>query len=364
MSFLKNLFGRKEKSTDSYEAFWSWFVENEKSFFKVVKEQGNISEAFFNKMSPKLEEIKEGFYFLTGMPDENTVELIFTPDGVIRNIVFVEELVEAAPKINGWKFVALKPAMDINNLGIKMGDYTFDSDSLSFYSKNHDFMPDEIDIIVAHKNFKEEDKAAITNGIYIFMDNYLGELNSVTNIDNMTVIGIEEAEEELIPISKLKDFLIWRQKEFIEKYDGIRYNTEKDEYASLEATLKNGNPLIAVVNTTLLKWDSKASHPWVMHIEIPYDGQRNNGFPEAEMFKFLNDVEEEMMKDLKDSEGYLNIGRQTADNAREIYLACKDFRLPSKVVYKIQNQYKDKIDLEYSIYKDKYWQSLDRFRVN
>ena len=35
-------------------------------------------------------------------------------------------------------------------------------------------------------------------------------------------------KKELIPIEKLKDFLIWRQKEFIEKYEGTRRNTIDD----------------------------------------------------------------------------------------------------------------------------------------
>ena len=39
--------------------------------------------------------------------------------------------------------------------------------------------------------------------------------------------------KELIPISKLKDFLTWREKEFIEKYEGTRHNTENDSYALL-----------------------------------------------------------------------------------------------------------------------------------
>jgi len=66
---------------------------------------------------------------------------------------------------------------------------------------------------------------AILYGIYIFLDNYLGELDFLNNIDNLKVINKKEAEKELVSIGKLKDFLIWRQKEFIEKYEGVWYNT-------------------------------------------------------------------------------------------------------------------------------------------
>ncbi|RZL46487.1 MAG: DUF695 domain-containing protein, partial [Pedobacter sp.] len=189
-------------------------------------------------------------------------------------------------------------------------------------------------------------------------------LNAVTTIDKLTVIAKDKAERELIPIAKLKDFLIWREKEVVEKYNEFRYNTEDDSYASLEAKLSNGLPLIAVVNRTLLNWDSKASHPWILAIEIKYDGSNNNGLPGDGDYELLNKFEDEIMLELNDFDGYLNIGRQTADGERIIYFACKDFRKPSKVLHYFTKKYAGKVDFEYEIYKDRYWQSFERFNVN
>src|SRR6185436_17614517 len=228
MNFLKNILSRKDEAIKSYEDFWNWFQKNEKEFYKVVKQKGNIEKDFFNKLSPKLNELKEGFYYLTGMLEENTAELVLTPDGNIKNIVFVEELINAAPDLPGWKFTALKPAEYIENVRIDMAGYVFDSDSLFFYSNDFRDYPDEIDITVVHRDFKEEDKTTITNGTCIFLDSFIGELNFATTIDNLTVIGKNDAQQELVPIEKLKNFLIWRQKEFMEKYEGVRLNTEND----------------------------------------------------------------------------------------------------------------------------------------
>src|SRR6185312_2953150 len=113
MSFLKNILGKRDEPIKSKEDFWNWFQKNEKGFHKVVKENGNVEKNFFEKLSPKLNELQDGFFYLTGMYDASTVELVITADGAIRNIVFVEELVNAAPKINGWKFTALKPSVNI-----------------------------------------------------------------------------------------------------------------------------------------------------------------------------------------------------------------------------------------------------------
>ena len=67
----------------------------------------------------------------------------------------------------------------------------------------------------------------------------------------------------------------WVRGVFVEKYNGFRHNTENDSYSGLDATLKNGLPLVAVINTDLLNWDSKASHPWIAIMEIKYDGKNS-----------------------------------------------------------------------------------------
>jgi hypothetical protein len=362
MNLLKNIFGTNEVQVKTYQDFWTWFENNEKTFFKIVKSGKNIQRDFFKKLSPKLAELKDGIFYLTGMYDENTAELILTPDGTVKNIVFVEELINFAPIIPGWRFTSLKPSIDLKNVCINMSGYIFDSESLFFYSNEYSKYPDEIDITIIHKNYKEEDKSAITNGTFIFLDNYLGELNFVTKIDNVKVIGKNQAEKELIPIEKLKSFINWREKEFIEKYEGKRYDTENDAYASLEAELKNGKPLIAVVNTTLLEWESKASHPWILNIAVKYNGEDNNGMPDNATYELLNKFEDELMIELKDFDGYLNIGRETSDSIREIFFACKDFRKPSKILFEKIKHYTNILEIDYDIYKDKYWKSLDRFR--
>ena len=152
--------------------------------------------------------------------------------------------------------------------------------------------------------------------------------------------------------------------EFIEKYEGVRYDTENDSCSTLEAEFESGNKLFAIINTDLLNWDSKASHPWISVLTLKYDGSNNNGMPNDNDYKLLDKIQDEIMEELKDVDGYLNIGRQTAKEEREIYFACKDFRKPSKVFFKTQQKYSGNFEIEYDIYKDKYWQSFERFNTN
>jgi len=361
MNFLKKIIKARNETLLTNEDFWNWFNLNQKSFFKTIKGNKNIEKNFFDKLFPKINELKEGYFYLAGMYDDNTVELVLTADGNVKNIVFVEELVSCAPDINGWKFTSLKPALSIEDVNIGMAGYDFNKSNIKFYSQEIAEYPDEIDITIVHDDLTEENKNQISNGIYIFLDNYLGELDFVKNIDNLSIIVKKEVQNELIPIDKLKDYLNWRQKEFIEKYESVYSNIKENAYSLFEAELENGSYLMAVINTDLLKWDSKASHPWISILILKYDGNNNNGMPNNFDFELLSQIEDEIMNELKDIDGYLNIGRQTAGNEREIYFASKDFRKPSKVFYKIQQLYSKNFEIDYDIYKDKYWQTFEKF---
>lgn len=348
----------------TYTQFWDWFQTQAAHFHEVVKTQGNIVEEFLDKIHEPLEEVHYGFAYLVGMIDEQTVELVITPDGAVEDIVFAEELIQAAPPIKGWKFTALKPAVDIEDFSLDMQNgYVFSAETLWFYANDLPAYPDEIEIVVVHKDYKEKDEDAILHGVYIFLDNYLGELNAVTTLDNVKVAGKSKATKELIPIAKLKSFLEWREKEFVEKYENLIHDTKADNYLVLKGMLPNKKPLLGAFNGTLLNWDKKPSHPWMVTLTFEYPAQ-DNGLPNDDAYKLMDDIEEEISTELPDIEGYLNVGRQTSDGSREVFFACKDFRKVSKVLYSFVQKYMEKdIDISYRIQKDKYWQTLNRFIV-
>ncbi|MCU7618261.1 DUF695 domain-containing protein [Chryseobacterium sp. PBS4-4] len=366
MGIFDRVFGKKEDNSNleilTYQDFWDWFLTKEKEFEAVVKNRINIEKDFFEIISPNLHQINEGFYFLAGISDDDKVDFIVTAEGEIKNIVFVEELIDAAPTLENWKFTALKPEMNLDS-GIRMEDHEFTTGNIFFYANEIENYPDEIDITFVYENLNNENKDSVVNGVCIFLDNFLGELNFATQIDTFNVIGKDEATQELIPVSKLKDYLQWREREFTEKYKNIKNFDEEEKFSIFEASLHNGLPLIAAINTSLLEYDSKASYSWISVLKTHYNGENNNGLPEKNDYERLSDIEEKLIEELKNENGHLYIGRESADNVKETYFASKDFREPSKIFRKIMKDYPEyKMSLE--IYKDKYWQSFERYNIN
>ncbi len=362
MGILNRLFEASEKRIESYADFWEWFQANEAEFRRAVqtKDTGVIEAKFFARLAPKLNELREGIFYLVGMLDAETVDMIFTADGNPKNMVFAEELVSSAPPIECWTFAPHKPPMDIATFGLEMNGFTHSNETLSFYPTDYDDMPDLVDITVVHKDMNPSNIEEMKGGAYIFLDNYLGELNFLKNIDELGFCGPDDATKPLVPIDALDNYLQTRQALFVEKYEGVRIFTESDSYSLMEAELPSGRMMVATINTDLLKWDRKASHPWMLVVTIAFDGEKTNGMPDKATADRLNEIEDEISAQLKDVDGYLNIGRQVANGERDIFYACIDFRMPAKVVWEVAGKAND-LAVDYQIFKDKYWQSVAHF---
>lgn len=350
----------------SYAAFWHWFAQHERAFFQAVEDfhssndQSCIEKHFFAPLSSALDTIKKDLGFLTGMLDDTTVELVVSAEGAIEKIAFVEELIQAAPVLVGWKFTALKTGMDKHTI-MEMGGYKFTTDTISFYANEDAAHPDKIDLTVVHRDLTKNNHRVIQHGTLLFLENYLGELAFATLIDQTTVIRKHKAQQKLNAIEELNDYLLRRQQAFIEKYNGRRHSTNEDSYAAFKVALAKGHRSLAVMNTALLAWDEKVSHPWILVVGVQFDGILRNGMHNLKTYELLRQLEGDIRAELSDDEGYLNIGRQLGDGSCKVYYACHDFRKPSKVLHQLQVRYTDMLDVTYEIYKDKYWQSFEQY---
>ncbi len=345
-----------------YQNFWKWFILHEKTFFDTVKNKNRIDELFLDTLEIELLTIKQGIYFLTGMYEDDRAELILTPEGKIENIVFIEELVHHAPDLPNWKFTALKQKIPVDYLQIKMEGLFFNQETMAFYAIENSDYPDQIEIVLTHTDYVEDNKQIISNGALTFVDNLLGELNSVTLIDRFQIVNTSKAEAALIPIAKLPDYLNWREKEFIEKYQEETLLQLPETYTVFKANATDNSPYLGIINTSVLNWEAKASHPWILVFSFRYNGNNNQGLPEPNDYNVLNDMEDELIHYLTPEKGCLHIGRESHKNIREVFFACNEFRNCSKIAQFFSFLYGLKFEVSYEIFKDKYWQTFEKFQ--
>jgi hypothetical protein len=361
MSLFRKFFpAKKEQPVTSYQDFWEWFVRNEKAFRKAMTTNLLVQETFLQPVSDKACQWREGMFMAAGVKANGDIELTFSAEGRVTNIPFAMEFVATAPKLAGWQFTALQQPMGAADISITMEGFLFHKDNISFCPVVHPHMPDEIEIVVVHTDYTAEHRDTIANGTYIFLDNCIGELRLATQVDSVSVAGPADAPGALIPIEKLSDYLDWRQAEFVEKYQTITYDTTNDEYTLLEGETPEAMPAIASVNETLLRWDAKPSHPWILAIHLEYT-PHEQGMPAMETMQMLTRIEEEIERYLPNWDGYLHVARQTFDGCRTIHFACRHFEKPAFVLHDVSARYKAQITIKWELFKDKYWQSLSSF---
>lgn len=349
-----------EEKKKRNENFWRWFAEHAEEFYETVNEQENIPKDFISLVSNKLGNLRNGFFILAGMYDDDTAELIITADGNVSIIPFIEELVASAPSIPNWKFTALKPPTNRDDFEVGFSHASLSADNLFFTYKNHSAYPDLIDIDVVHADITDATKRVFTQGIFIFLENYIGEMECIDLIDSIDIKAKHKAKGDLVPMSMLASFLKWRHKELVEKYDQVIESTDDDIYTGYESKTIDGNTVIATINTKLLNWEHIAAYPWITVLTLNYENG-NYGMPSELDYQLLDDLEERVNDLMTKSQYCLNLGRETGEDRREILYATKDFRQAVKVMDEVIG-FDSPFKISYDVFKDKYWRSLERFR--
>ena len=367
MGFLQKLMGKHQaivldKVVHDKDTFWAWFQTQAATFHHAVITQEKIDTDFFDPLSASLDRMHEGIYFLAGEAEAGVAELILTADGVYRNFAFIEDLVAAAPKLPAWRFVALKPACAIDGFGINMNGLVYSDDTLHFYVREDAKCPQVVDVVMVHSDATATEEQ-LTSGVYVYLDNLLGEWVAVTQIDQMQIINQQQlpANQALQPMAELAPYLHGRHEAWQKAYGGVYYNSDQDEFASFEGEADNGQLIVGIIDSTLLAWPHKPSHPWMLTLRIAYDGSGLNGMPSKQIYQRMEAFEDALMAELPEHEGYLNVGRETGDDIRYIYFACKQFVQATRVLERLMPQFSQEMDISYDVFQDKYWQSLQRF---
>lgn len=348
--------------TAAYNSFWLWFQNNSVQFNKILNGEGDIEKDLFNKLTDQLSQIRDGYWFYLDISSNGDTELVFTADSVVENIVFIEELVDAAPEVDGWNFIALKPASSVDD-DIELNGLIFNKDNIMFYLDQDSKYPDQLNLIISYSDLNDKNRTNAINGVQLFLDNILGELDFATLVDSISIITEDQADKKLISISKLKEVVDSYKLDLLDRSKDLRYsNSKEDDNSCLEGTLQNDMPIIAAINSSRLRWDHQGSHPWVLVLTSTYTGGES-GMPFQETYDLMDSIENEIISKLTVNDGYLLIGRETANGSRDTYFTAVEFRKLSKVLHSVVDTYKDRLDMRFNIYKDIHWKSFRRFGI-
>jgi hypothetical protein len=360
MAGISKYYRQEGEMQEAATAFWQWFVENEHRFRKLEKNDSDQALSFLEELIQQLQPYNPYLKALAGPDNNGNYELIITSDGDIALFCKVEDLIKAAPPVTNWVFTAHKPALGFEGISIDLYGLQFSIETTSFYPVVQDDYPDEVNIVITHSGYSKEMDDHFQAGGMIYLENGLGEVNTATKIDNYETGPVPAADQgiEIIPVTKLHEYLNWREKEFVEKYESVPAE-QPDTFHLLEAEDRDGKKMLLTVNMDCRYWDKKPAYSWLLQVNINYTGDEN-GFPSEEQLIALQTLEEEMYS-LLPGDRIILAGNKTYDNCKNIYFYISDYKTTAALLNQYVESKATTYEILFFIRRDKYWRVMEQY---
>jgi hypothetical protein len=360
MAGISKYYRKEGEVQQAIAAFWQWFISNEHRFRGLEKNDSDQALSFLEELIQQMEPYNPYLKALAGPDSNGNYELIITADGDIALFCKVEELVKAAPTVSNWVFTAHKPALGFEGISIDLYGLQFTTDTTCFYPIVQDNYPDEVSIVITHAGYTSDMEDHFQAGGMIYLENGLGEVNTATKIDNYETGPLPGPDQgiEVIPISKLHEYLNWREKEFVEKYESVP-DERPDIFHLLEAEDRDGRKMLLTVNMECRYWDKKPAYSWLLQINMNFTGDEN-GFPGEEQLIALQTLEEEIFTLLPGDKAIL-AGNKTYDNCKNIYFYVSEYKTTAVLLNQYIESKETPYEIMFFIRRDKYWRTMEQY---
>jgi hypothetical protein len=204
---LSGLFSANEKDDkeNMIKQFWDWLTKQQLTLRKIADGDYDL----IDNILIELRKIQTGLA-VEFEKNGDVIIMTISADGVEDNFEIVKEIVNSAPKIDKWDFVAFRqpvPREKINSITITVKEITLDPKTIWFRALRED---DNLYVQIFSDNLTEDNRGDIGYGCLMLLDNLIGEYDCVTKVTAYEFYNLNEAEEfkdDLDRLTKIRDFL-------------------------------------------------------------------------------------------------------------------------------------------------------------
>jgi hypothetical protein len=186
-------------------AFWSLFAKRADALTRI----STADDPVYDELLAQLQAIDAGLFFeFSAVPGSS--ELIITAEGDGSLFPLVDAVVAAAPRIDGWRFFALKPKLGFpesvvwEGYEVKIADVVFDPLSAD--------ESDDLGLRLLVPGLADGDIDKAHNGLLRAIDHGLGERAFAEAVQHTEVAPLEEPADVYIALTDLESFIEWRRK--------------------------------------------------------------------------------------------------------------------------------------------------------
>ena len=172
------------------EIFWQWFTDHNDELVALGdlddKQRGQLE----NALQHQLTKYCDGLTYEIGDATANGRTLTFTAEGDTDLFRYVVELVDAAPDLDWWEFVAFKQPMG-TELKVRFDRYLFDTRKMYFQQLECEEEPEMLGLRIAVEGSNPDDED-FQVGVYVTLEALMGEFDCATLIGYMETVPLPD----------------------------------------------------------------------------------------------------------------------------------------------------------------------------
>lgn len=189
--------------------FWQWFCDHNEQLIALGDLDEKERNELENALQYQLTKYCDGLSYEMGDPTPNGRRIIFSAEGDTDLFRFVVELVDNAPDLDWWEFVAFKQPYG-TPVKVRFDKYTFDSSKMHFMQLENEEEPDILGLRVAIDNPVKDDDDQLV-GVYVTLEAIMGEFDCATLVGYLETCPVpaEPFKEGFRPLDELPEFIYW-----------------------------------------------------------------------------------------------------------------------------------------------------------
>lgn len=191
------------------EIFWKWFVANSERLTMLNDIDEGQQHMLLDELQHNLDAYCEGMTYEIGEQTQKGRTLTFSAEGDMDIFENVVELVDDAPDVDWWEFVAFKQPKG-KGLKVYFDKYKFDTKEMYFMQLENEEEPDILGVRVAIPNPVKDDDDQLV-GVYVTLEAMIGEFDCATLIGYLDTVPLpkEPFKEGFKPMDDFPEFVEW-----------------------------------------------------------------------------------------------------------------------------------------------------------
>lgn len=198
---------------ETAKEFWTWFEEHNKPYLFLNQVDDNTKAGLLNELLVQLQAYCAQLSFEIGGDPNSHQELIITAEGNAQYFDDVNALIEAAPKVEGWEFIAFVPPRgDAFEFGFE--DVVLKADDIWFLPLKDLAHPEIVAIKICTPYYDRlKDYEWLRPAMYKILENILGEKSFALDLQYVDIGELPPmpSEEGLMQIAQLPKYIDWKK---------------------------------------------------------------------------------------------------------------------------------------------------------